>query len=301
MLSCRTERDSKLAVIWFTFAHYVLRPWPWIIVALVSMVVWPDLQDPEMGYPLAISTFLPIGLRGLVIASFLAAFMSTMSTHINLGSSYIVRDLYQRFINRDASQKHYIAVSRGISLLQLGFAILVSFVFPSVADAWKFLIVIGAGTGLVYLLRWFWWRINAWSEISAMCSAIVIGLSVIRFTDDWIIQMWITFISVTVIWLTVTFLTKPEDEETLRRFYRKVHPGGFWEPVRAGIEDIEDIEGDKITYKDWAGWILGCTFILASLIGSGFIIFGDVMYGIPILVIAAISFTILYFYAIRSA
>ncbi|HIH97652.1 MAG TPA: Na+:solute symporter [Thermoplasmata archaeon] len=296
MLSCKTEKDSKLSMIWFTFAHYVLRPWPWIIVALVSMVVWPNLADPELGYPLAMGTFLPVGLRGLIIAAFLAAFMSTMSTQINWGSSYIVRDFYQRFIKKDAPPKHYVNVARGVSALQLGLAILISFVFPSVADAWKFLIVIGAGTGLVYLLRWFWWRVNAWSEISAMCSAMVIGLSVTHLTSDWVIQMWVTFISVTSIWLAVTFLTKPEEERTLDHFYKKVHPGGFWNQVRART----GVKGDRITARDWIGWAVGCLFILTGLMGTGYLVLGQFLTGVPLLATSIVSFVVLYTLIIKS-
>jgi Na+/proline symporter len=290
MFSCKTERDSKLSVIWFTFAHYVLRPWPWIIVALVSLVVWPGIADPEMGYPLAMSTFLPVGMRGLIIASFLAAFMSTMSTQINWGSSYLVRDFYQRFLKKDASETHYVRAARGFSVLQLLFAVLVSFVFPSVAQAWQFLIVIGAGTGLVFLLRWFWWRVNAWSEMFAMVGAIVIGLILTFTLDSWITQIWITFLSVTTIWVLVTLLTSPEKTETLKTFYTKVHPGGLWGPIRKEV----DVVGDRITWKDWMSWAVGCVFILSGLLGIGYLLFGPRGRGMLLIFVSIVFFISFY-------
>lgn len=292
MFSCKSEKDSKLAVIWFTFAHYVIRPWPWILVALVSLVTWPNLENPEMGYPMAMSEFLPVGLRGLIIAAFLAAFMSTMASQISLGSSYIVNDFYMRFIKKDAPKKHYVAAARIVSVIQLAIAIVIAFLLPSVADAWKFLVIIGAGTGLVYLLRWFWWRINAWSEISAMAAAVVVGLSslLLIFPDNWAAQMWTTFAAVTAVWVTVTLLTGPEKEETLIGFYRKLHPGGVW----GGIANKSGVAGDRITASHWASWIFGVAFILCSLFGIGKILLGETGMGILLIIGAAASFVIAY-------
>ncbi len=296
MFSCKSEKDSKLAVIWFTFAHYVIRPWPWIIVALVSMVTWPNLSNPEMGYPMAMSTFLPVGLRGLIIAAFLAAFMSTMASQISLGSSYIVNDFYMRFIRKDAPKKHYVKAARLVSVIELLVAIFIAFVITSVAGAWKFLVIIGAGTGLVYLLRWFWWRINAWSEISAMGAAIVFGLASSYIFPDannpntWAMQMWSTFAVVTAVWITVTLLTKPESDETLTRFYTKLHPGGFW----GRIEKISGVKGDRITASHWMSWIFGVIFILCALFGIGNIILGSTLTGLLLMALAAVSFLIVY-------
>jgi SSS family transporter len=296
MLSCKTEKDSTLSVIWFTFAHYNIRTWPWVIVALVSIVVWPGLADPELGYPMAIELLMPTGLLGLIVVAFLAAFMSTMDTHINWGASYIVRDVYQRFIKKDADAKHYVTVARISSVFVLILAILFSFVFKQISQAWMFLVVIGAGTGLVYLLRWFWWRINAWSEISAMCAAVVVGLTTQFLTSNWVTQMWVTFLTVTTVWLTITFLTRPEKNEVLDAFYEKIKPNGFWGPVakRTGIP----IEKGAMM-RSWITWICGCAFIIACLVGTGFIILGSFKIGIPFLILTVISFVGLYFYIIR--
>ncbi|MDD5502277.1 MAG: Na+:solute symporter [Candidatus Thermoplasmatota archaeon] len=291
MFSCKSEKDSKLAVIWFTFAHYVIRPWPWILVALVSLVTWPNLENPEMGYPMAMSTFLPVGLRGLIIAAFLAAFMSTMASQISLGSSYIVNDFYMRFIKNDASKRHYVGVARIVSVIQLVIAIVIAFMLQSVANAWQFLVIIGSGTGLVYLLRWFWWRINAWSEISAMAAAAVVGISSSYiFPGNWVAQMWLTFASVTAVWTTVTLLTEPEKEETLIGFYRKLHPAGFW----SDISKKSGVAGDRITASHWISWAFGVAFILCSLFGIGKIILGEYDTGILLATGAAVSFLVVY-------
>jgi SSS family transporter len=291
MFSCKSEKDSKLAVIWFTFAHYVIRPWPWILVALVSLVTWPHLENPEMGYPMAMSTFLPVGLRGLIIAAFLAAFMSTMASQISLGSSYLVNDFYMRFIKKDASKRHYVGAARIASVIQLVIAIVIAFMLQSVANAWQFLVIIGSGTGLVYLLRWFWWRINAWSEISAMAAAAIVGISSSYiFPDNWVAQMWLTFAAVTAVWIVVTLLTEPEKEETLIGFYRKLHPAGFW----SDISKKSGVVGDKITASHWISWVFGVAFILCSLFGIGKIILGDYGTGAILAAGAVVSFLVVY-------
>ena len=174
-MACRDDKHARLAILWFAFAHYVLRPWPWILVALVSIIVYPNLADPELGYPKMMIDFLPIGLRGMMVASLLAAFMSTIDTHLHWGASYLANDIYKRFIRPGASEKHYVLAARVAMLVMAAFAVLASSMMDSIEWAWKFLIAIGAGVGLVYLLRWYWWRINAWSEISAMLFSFVLA------------------------------------------------------------------------------------------------------------------------------
>ena len=176
MFAAKDERNTLLATLWFNIAHYTLRPWPWILVALVSMVVYPNLADPEVGYPMLMLEYLPVGLLGLMMTAFLAAFMSTIDTHLNWGASYLVNDFYKRFFRPDADDHHYVIVSRISVVLIMVIAGATSLFMSSIADAWRFLIALNAGVGLVHILRWYWWRINAWSEISAMVASAVVTL-----------------------------------------------------------------------------------------------------------------------------
>src|SRR5215471_13859923 len=176
MFSAKDEKHSLLATLWFNIAHYAVRPWPWVLVALASLVLFPGLKDPETGYVRVMIAYLPASLRGLMLAAFAAAYMSTIATQLNWGASYIVNDFYRRFLVRVAPESHYVLVSKGATLLLTLVSAVVTFYLTSIAGAWKLLIVTGAGTGLVLLLRWFWWRINAWSEVSAMISAFVTSL-----------------------------------------------------------------------------------------------------------------------------
>ncbi len=217
MLSTENERESMLSTLWFNLAHYALRPWPWILTALVALAAYGRMEDPELGYVRLMVDVLPAGLGGLLLAGFLAAFMSTISTHLNWGSSYLVNDIYRRFLATDRSERHYVLVSRLCTVLLVLLAAVVSMYMSSVEKAWKFLIAVGAGTGPVYILRWFWWRINAWSEISAMAAAFVFSLTIQRFlqlgTDDpgrFALLLILTTASTTVVWIGVTLLTPPE-------------------------------------------------------------------------------------------
>ncbi len=234
MFSAKDEKNAVGGTLLFNVAHFALRPWPWILVALVAMVVYPGLDDPETGYPLLMLKLLPAGLLGLLAVAFLAAFVSTVSTHLNWGASYVVNDFYKPYLkpesefnSKEAAQKHYVKVSRWTTILMMISAVIVSLLFDTVRGGWEAILSIGAGTGLVYMLRWFWWRINAWSEIAAM-SAAAIGsfLAPVFGYDDFAAKMIFTTIFATIIWVTVTFLTKPDDEETLQRFFDRVKPGG---------------------------------------------------------------------------
>ncbi|HPQ16665.1 MAG TPA: Na+:solute symporter, partial [Bryobacteraceae bacterium] len=177
MFSAKDEKHSLLATLWFNIAHYAIRPWPWILVGLVSLILYPGLQDPETGYILVMMNQLPASLLGLMIAAFAAAYMSTVATQLNWGASYLINDFYKRFIKKDAGERHYVRASQLATVLITILSALVTFYLDSIAGAWKLLLVTGAGTGLVLLLRWYWWRINAWSEVSSMVSAFIVSIA----------------------------------------------------------------------------------------------------------------------------
>ena len=281
IFSARSEKDGVLATLWFNVAHYAVRPWPWILVALSTTVLYTDLENPRQGYVMAIMDLLPPGLTGLLLAGLAAAYMSTISTQLNWGASYLVNDLYARFLRPGTGDAHLVKVSRAATLLLMLASLIVTYFMTSIEGAWRFLLAIGAGTGLVLILRWYWWRINAWSEISAMLASLVVSL-VLWFgagldPDDpaqWAGIMIATVLSSTVVWVTVTFLTAPESETVLDRFYERVRPGGRgWQTVavRLGFGK-EGIEGGAL---NWTNWAAGVAAVYAALFGVGKLIFGD--------------------------
>ena len=297
MFSAKDETNAVGGTLLFNVAHFALRPWPWILVALVALVVYPGLDDPETGYPLLMLKLLPAGLLGLLAVAFLAAFVSTVSTHLNWGASYVVNDFYKPFLkpesefeSKAAAQKHYVLVSRWTTLLMMVAAVIVSLLFDTVRGGWEAILSIGAGTGLVYMLRWFWWRINAWSEISAM-SAAAIGsfLAPALGFDDFASKMIFTTIFATIIWVTVTFLTKPDDEEILQSFFNRVKPGGpGWKRFMTRGET---------TYSLLPGLgyaAISAVSIIAFLFGMGQIFFESALLGVGCFVagIAGIWFVI---------
>ena len=283
MFSAKDETNAVGGTLLFNVAHFALRPWPWILVALVALVVYPGLDDPETGYPLLMLKLLPAGLLGLLAVAFLAAFVSTVSTHLNWGASYVVNDFYKPFLkpesefeSEDEAQKHYVKVSRWTTLLMMVSAVIVSLLFDTVRGGWEAILSIGAGTGLVYMLRWFWWRINAWSEISAM-SAAAIGsfLAPVLGYDDFASKMIFTTIFATIIWVGVTFMTKPDDEKTLQDFFDRVKPGGpGWKRF---------ISAGETTYSLLPGLgyaAISAVSIIAFLYGMGQIFFESALFGI---------------------
>ena len=288
IFSAKNEKHSVLATLWFNLAHYALRPWPWILVALVAVVKFQGdpafAADPESGYIRVLIIDLPISLRGLMLAAFAAAYMSTIGSELNWGASYLVNDLYRRFLLRDREDKHYVRVSQFMTMLLMVMSAVVTFFMDSIADAWKFMIAVGAGTGLVYLLRWFWWRINAWSEVSAMLAAFVTSVTLqakFHFSQSDPRQFaWIVLITVavtTVVWLSVTLLTKPEPEEVLLAFYRRVRPSpALWGPIARKATDIAPSRDGLFNLVDW---LSGVAMIYAFLFGVGRIIFGQVLAG----------------------
>jgi solute:Na+ symporter, SSS family len=303
IFSAKNEKHSILATLWFNIAHYAIRPWPWILVALVAMVQFKDdpafLADPESGYIRIMILHLPASLRGLMIAAFAAAYMSTIGTQLNWGASLMVNDLYRRFMVKTRDEKHYVNISQVVTILLMILSAIVSFYMASIAGAWKLLMALGAGTGLVFILRWFWWRINAWSEVSAMLSAFIVSLILqfgfniseenpLQFAYLCLITTGIT----TVVWLLVTFLTKPEPDEILIPFYRKVRPSAmFWKPIAKKVTDIIPQKDGLFNMMDW---LAGCVMIYMTLFGIGKIIFSEYLTGIIFLIIAFIAMLIIY-------
>jgi SSS family solute:Na+ symporter len=299
MFSARDEKHSLLATLWFNVAHYALRPWPWILVALVSLILYPNLQDPESGYVRVMIGQLPASLRGLMIAAFAAAYMSTAATQLNWGASYLINDFYKRFIKKLASERHYVRASQASTVLLTIISAVVTFYMDSIAGAWKFLIVTGAGTGLVLLLRWYWWRVNAWSEVSAMISAFIVSITLQTaggLDSDaprgfaWI--MIVTISITTVVWLAVTFLTRPESNETLAAFYRRTRPSlAGWRPVAALAPDVVPSRGG---WRNLLDWICGALLIYGWLFGIGKLLLGHTAAGLLFLAAGMAAGAIIY-------
>jgi SSS family solute:Na+ symporter len=303
IFSARSERDGVLAVLSFQVAHYALRPWPWILTGLATVILYPNgigpTHDHEAAYVQAFVDLLPTPWRGFMMAGFAAAYMSTVATQLNWGASYLVNDVYRRFLNKDATQKHYVGVSRLATVVLFLLSTLVTWQLSSVEGAWKFLLAIGAGTGLVLILRWYWWRINAWSEISAMLASFAVSaICFLTVPGRWFPRddprndsaiMLITVGVSTVIWLAVTFLTPAEDDAVLASFYRRVRPGGpGWAKVSETIGfGREQIPGGALA---WTNWVAGIVAVYSTLFGIGKIVLGEWGTGLILLVIATIAF-----------
>lgn len=301
MLCAKDERHSLLATLWFTVAHYALRPWPWILTALASLVLYPDLKDKEAGFVQTIvdPNVFPPALAGVMVAAFAAAYMSTVSTQLNWGASYLVNDFYRRFIVREGSDKHYVVVAQAVTLLLMVASCGVTYFQDSIAGAWKFLMAIGAGTGAVYILRWYWWRINAWSEVAAMVAAFV-GSMALQYgwrmdTEDPRQFAWTVLLTVawsTAVWLLVTWLTRPEDEARLVAFYRRVRPhAAGWGPIARHAPEVTPSGGG---WNDALLWLLGCATVYLILFGTGNLIFGETSAGTGLLLLAGGSGVAMY-------
>ena len=320
MLAAKDENHAIGATFFFNIMHYALRPWPWILVALASLIVFPDIESIQVAFPNitadklgndlaypAMLTKLPTGLLGLVLASLISAYMSTISTQLNWGSSYIVYDFYKRQINPDASQKRLVAVGRLSTVVLMLLSTLLALLLQNAIQLFNLLLVFGAGTGLIFILRWFWWRINAWSEIAAMISSGLIslllaipstGIKEALFGTDGVFPVWFEFpfvvLSTTLVWLFTTLLTPSETKEVLRSFYTKIQPGGpGWEKVidDANKENIDLTNGET-------GWtvpsgiiavLLGCLMIYSIMFATGYFIYGDYQFAIPLTAIGLVS------------
>ena len=299
MFSAKDEKNAVSATLVFNVAHYALRPWPWILIALSSLIVFPELSDIQNAFPNlppdklghdvaypAMLTLLPTGLLGLVAASLIAAFMSTMSTQLNLGASYLVNDFYHRFIKPDASEKHLVNVGRGFTVISIILGGGLGLFLTSAGQAFTLLLMIGAGTGMIYILRWFWWRINAYTEIVAMVSSLCIAFY-FNFIDQsfagWE-KIVIGAILTTVVWVVATYLTPPDDEETLQNFVKKVNPGGpGWSKYSHGVYSEPWPVPNGILCM-----ILGCSAVYGVLLGVGQLIYGEPL-GFTLIGLAGVS------------
>jgi Na+/proline symporter len=287
ILSARDERHGLLATLWFNIAHYALRPWPWILVGFVGLLRYPHLANPEEGYVRVMVDTLPSPFKGLLLAAFAAAYMSTISTHLNWGASYLVNDFYLRFIRPDAGPRAQVLASRVATGVLMVLSLVVMAYLTSVEQGWKLLIGLGAGTGMVYILRWYWWRVNAWSEISAMAASLVTSLVLQSLhhdlsntaSGDYAFTMLVTVGVTTAVWLSVTFLTGPESEATLDRFYRKVRPGGAgWRPVAARLGFSGDpIPGGALS---WVNWVAGLAAVYSAVFALGAFLTGSARSGL---------------------
>ena len=295
MMSAKNERHSLMATLWFTIAHYCVRPWPWILVGVATLILYPDLDlaDKKLGYVYAMRDFLPVGLKGLLVASFFAAYMSTISTQLNWGTSYIVNDFYRRYIKKEASETHYVLVSRAATLMIMVASILVTLVIQTISGTWQFIIEAGAGLGLVLILRFYWWRINAWSEISATVTPFLVYAYIkiqttVAFPETLFYIVGVT----TAVWIPVTFLTKPVAEERLIQFYRRVHPGGVgWRRVARAVPDVI---GDSNFAWLFLDWVCGVLLVYAALFGVGKIIFGELFLGVSLLLVSVVAGGVIY-------
>jgi Na+/proline symporter len=300
ILAAKDERHGLLATLWFNIAHYALRPWPWILVGFVALLRYPHLANPEEGYVRVMVDILPSPMKGLLLATFAAAYMSTIGTHLNWGASYLVNDVYLRFVNPSAGRRAQVIASRLATVMLMLLSLVVMAYLKSVEQGWKLLIGLGAGTGLVFILRWYWWRINAWSEISAMAASFVTSIALqLAHVDpgntsgpDYAIAMLVTVGVTTAVWLSVTFLTRPEHPQTLEKFYRQVRPGGAgWRAVseRLGFGD-DQIPGGALS---WINWVAGVVAVYASVFGVGALVTGHRGPGALYLVVAIGAFALI--------
>ena len=295
MFAAKDERHAFLATLWYTVAHYCLRPWPWIIVGLVAMVVYPNLEDPEIAYPLMVVKYLPSGLLGLMLVSFLAAFMSTIDTQVNWGTSILVNDFYKTFLNRDKDDRHYVTVARVVTLILLLLGTMTAALMQTIKGGWELFYGMSAGIGGVYIARWFWWRVNAWSEIVAWLSSALV-YSVLYFihksnpTEFYSVYGWRLIIVTgfsTVCWLTATLLTRPVDENTLIAFYKKVKPGSpFWQPIAAKAQEVTVA---RLGWNDILAWLAGIVFVYAFLFGIGKLILEFYLEAVIYLVVGLVA------------
>lgn len=325
MLSAKNEKNAIGATMLFNFMHYAIRPWPWIIVALASIIIYPDLESigrefpnidaeylkDDIAYPVMLSKLDP-GWLGLVVASIIAAYMSTIGTHLNWGSSYIVNDFYKRFVKPDATEKQMVSMGRISTVVLMVFAGILSLtLLDNATQAFNILLLSGAGSGAIYILRWFWWRINAWTEIVAMIVATVVGIILVVFVEDatvatetldgFTMKLLIAVSCTTIAWLSTTFLTKPETQETLRSFYRLTRPGGpGWAKVIREAEADGDMIDEENEGKPWEMPIqillvfIGCIVVYSSLFSIGSFLYGNPLTGGLLFIVAIIGMVFLF-------
>jgi len=321
MLAAKDEKNAMAATLFFNIAHYALRPWPWIIIALASLVVFPDLAsiaatfphiDPEvikikddLAYS-AMLTYLPAGLLGLVVASLIAAYMSTISSHLNWGSSYVVNDWYKRFYKPSASEKEMVSVGRWSTLVLMIFSALFALQLESALDAFQILLKIGAGTGLIFILRWFWWRINAYSELTAMIVSFLLAIYLdlvherLGFEEIAEHVKLLTSVGITTIaWIAVTLMTRPTDQEVLVDFYKRIKPASKgWQPViNQAISDNTlvntEVRAGKLPLQI-LGMFAGCFMVYGALFGTGYLIYGNISQGMMAFGVSGIAGLVIF-------
>ena len=317
MLAAKNENHALGATLFFNVMHYALRPWPWIIVALASLIVYPDLASlseafpnisedklgQDLAYP-AMLTLLPTGLLGLVLASLISAYMSTISTHLNWGSSYVVNDFYLQLINKNASQKELVNVGRFSVVILMIISSVIAILLTNAYQLFDIILMFGAGTGSIFILRWFWWRINAWSEIAAMLSSGIISIALTNeslfnliFNDDGFpgyMKFPFIVLVTTSIWLIVTFMTPADEKETLIKFYKKTKPGGpGWNKIKEHIT-MSDEKEEWIVPKGIICMIIGCITIYSALFSTGYFIYGEISSALIFLLVTIISGLILF-------
>jgi solute:Na+ symporter, SSS family len=309
MLASKSEKDALGAVLFFNVAHYVLRPWPWIITALCSILVFPELSDIQKAFPAldprllghdiafpAMLKFLPVGFVGLMVGGLIAANSSTILTHLNWGASYLVHDFYRRFLKPDADERHYVLVGRLATVLLFFLSSGMVFLLDTAKGAFDIILQIGAGTGLLYLVRWFWWRVNAWSEVVAMISSFGISLIFLVLARagspvSTHVALVLTVIGTTICWVATAYLGPQTDRQVLIDFYRKVRPAGAgWEPIRkaAGMPRPDRVSGDNIPMA-LVGWVAGCTAIWSALFTVGNFLYGRTTETVVLLVVFIVS------------
>jgi SSS family solute:Na+ symporter len=295
MMSAKDEKHSLLATLWFQIAHYCLRPWPWIIVGLASLVLYPELgaDEKRLGYVYAMRDHLPPGLKGMLVASFFAAYMSTISTQLNWGTSYVMNDFYKRFVNPQSGEKALVQLSRIMTVVLMVLSLFVTSILGTISGAWAFIIEAGAGLGLVLILRWYWWRINAWSEISAMVTPLVVYGSLRAFTTVAFPETLYVIVGITTVaWLGVTFLTRPTDTATLQNFFRRVHPGGpGWAPVARTVPGVRPDVGLGALLVDT---VAGIVLVYCTLFAVGKLLFGNYTAGLLYFAAAACAGAVIY-------
>ncbi len=295
MMSAKDEKHSLFATLWFNIAHYALRPWPWILAAMVALVMYPEAEDKGATYVMLIRDLLPSGLLGLMLAAFFAAYMSTIASQTVWGTSYIVNDLFRPFIKPGAGEKYYVKVSRITTFILMFIALLITTQITQISAAWQFILVASGGIGLVLILRWFWWRVNAWSEITAMLAPYFLLPFLLskKWGLGWDLGNEYAYILLSIVawstfwWLLITFFTRPTSDQKLFEFYRKVHPGGIgWKRIS---DQLPEVQSDKGFILMFANWFLGSMMVIMTLFGIGKLIFKQYNLSLLFFAIAAIS------------
>ena len=320
MLASKSEKDSLGAVLFFNIAHYVLRPWPWILTGLASIIVYPQLSDIQAAFPNldpkllghdiafpAMLKFLPVGFIGLMVGGLIAANSSTILTHLNWGASYLVHDFYRRFIRKDATEKHYVLAGRLGTVILFFSASGMVFLLDTAKDAFDIILQVGAGTGLLYLVRWFWWRVNAWSEVVAMVSSFLVSIVLLILNRNGIhfsthVALLVTIVFTTVCWVLTTYVGPETDRRTLIDFYKKVRPfGPGWKKIReeAGVTEAEAKATHENIPMALLGWVAGCASIWSALFTVGNFLYGRTETAVILLVIFLVSSSALLYVVSR--